>query len=350
MSLKFKSNCLNISFVVFFLLLFQVSFAQADFAGLDAIVASKQKVLGADVITMVATKDTVVYQKANKIFSPRTQAPIGHASQWLTAALILKLVDEGTLSLDDKVSQYLPVFEKYGKNFITLRHCLSHFTGIQADVPKALKLLQKKKFTTLDEEVASYAAKEIQTNPGTEFRYSTIGPTIAARVAEVVTKKRFDMLIQQKLFRPLGMRQTTFSTLDGSPLDAATGARATANDYMLFLRMLLNGGQHRGAQILSEESINQLRKIQTTNFTLHNSPVQTKDFQYALGAWSAEQNSTQLATALTGPSFGGTLPIVDLCRGYAYLLLVKEENDDAAAHVYSQVKEVLDAAFPKKCN
>src|SRR5688500_831458 len=133
------------------------------------------------------------------------------------------------------------------------------------------------------------------------------------------------------------MRQTTFSTLDGSPLDAAVGARATANDYILFLRMLLNGGQHRGAQILSEESIAQLRKIQTANFTLHNSPVPTKDFQYALGAWSPEQNNAQRATSLTGPSFGGTLPIVDFCRGYAYLLLVKEETDDAAANVYTQV-------------
>lgn len=349
MSPKLKCNCLNFSFVLFFLLLFQVSFSQASLSELDAVVAAKQKALGADIITMVATKDTVVHQKSNKIFTPRTQAPVGHASQWLTAALILKLADEGVLSLDDKVSDYLPVFVKYGKNYITLRHCLSHFTGIQAEVPKALKLLQKKKFTTLDEEVASFAAKEIQTNPGTEFRYTLIGPAIAARVAEVVTKKRFDLLIQQKLFRPLGMRQTTFTTLDGSPLDAATGARSTANDYILFLRMLLNGGQHRGTQVLSEAAVAELRKVQTANFALNNSPVQTKDFHYALGAWVPEENSAHLATLLVGPSFGGTLPMVDFCRGYAYLLLVKEERDDAAANVYHQVKEVLDAAFPKKC-
>lgn len=350
MSFKFKSNCLNFSFVSFCLLFFQVSFAQVQYPKLDEIVTGKQKVLGADVITTVATKDTVVYQKAaNRIFSPRTQAPIGHASQWLTAALILKLVDEGTLSLDDKVSQYLPVFEKYGKNYITLRHCLSHFTGIQADGLKALKLLQKKKFATLEEEVASYAAREIQTNPGTEFRYTNIGPAIAARVAEVVTKKRFDLLIQQKLFRPLGMRQTTFSTLDASPVDAAGGARSTANDYILFLRMLLNGGQMRGVQILSAESVQQLRTIQTTKGALHNRPAQTKDFQYALGAWVPEGNSTTLATTLTGPSFGGTLPIVDFCRGYAYLLMIKAETEDAAAHVYTEVKDVLDKAYPNGC-
>lgn len=344
-----KYNCLNFSQLLIFMLFFQVSDAQAQFSGLAGIVTSRQKVLGNDVITMVATRDTVVYQQANKIFNPRTQAPIGHASQWLTAALILKLVDEGVLSLDDKVSSYLPVFEKYGKNYITLRHCLSHFTGIQAESSKALKVLQKKKFTTLDEEVASFAAKEIQTNPGTAFRYSNMGPIIAARVAEVVTKKRFDMLIQQKLFRPLGMRQTTFGTLDGSPTDAATGARSTANDYILFMRMLLNGGQHRGVQVLSAASIAELRKVQTTNFALANNPTETKDFQYALGAWVPEQNPAHEATVLAGPSFGGTLPIVDFCRGYAYLLLLKEESEDAKANVYNEVKAVLDATFPNKC-
>ena len=350
MTYNSRYNCLNFSFVVFLLLFFQVSRAQDRYAELDALVASRQKVLGADVITMVASKDTVVYQKGNKLFTPRTQTQVGHASQWLTAALILKLVDEGVLTLEDKVSTYLPVFSKYGKNYITLRHCLSHFTGIQADVPKALKLLQKKKFATLDEEIASFAAREIQTNPGTEFRYSLIGPAIAARVAEVATKKRFDLLIQQKLFRPLGMRQTTFTTLDGSPIDAAVGARSTANDMILFLRMLLNEGQMRGQQILSKQSVDELRKIQTTNFALNNSPTGTKDFQYALGAWAPEQNSGQQATVLTGPSLGGTLPVVDFCRGYAYLLLVKEETDDARANVFNEVKRVLDASFPNKCH
>jgi len=350
MTRKPHYNCLNFSFLLTFLLLFQVSMAQAPYTALEDIITSRQKVLGADIVTMVATKDTVVYQKsANRLFTQRTQAPIGHASQWLTAALILKLAEEGVLSLDDKVSRYLPVFEKYGKNYITLRHCLSHFTGIQAENSKAAKLLQKKKFTSLDEEVASFAAKEIQTNPGTEFRYSLIGPVIAARVAEIATKKRFDMLIQQKLFRPLGMRQTTFGTLDGSPINAATGARSTANDMIFFMRMLLNNGVHRDAQVLSPESVALLRRVHTANFALNNSPDETKGFQYTLGAWAPEQNQNQEATVLIGPSIGGTLPVVDFCRGYAYLLLLKEPTDDAKANVYNEVKNVLDGAFPNQC-
>ena len=113
--------------------------------------------------------------------------------------------------------------------------------------------------------------------------------------------------------------------------------------------MLLNNGQHRGVQVLSEASVAELRKVQTANYALNNSPAETKNFQYALGAWVPEQSPTQGATVLAGPSFGGTLPIVDFCRGYAYLLLLKEESEDAKANVYTEVKEVLDAAFPNKC-
>lgn len=346
MSYTLSNNCLKASSIAVFLLIFQFSRAQGTFDGIDQIVASKQKLIGTDVVVVVATKDTVVYQKNPKLFTGRTQAPIGHSSQWLTTALILQLVDEGKLSLDDKVSQFLPVFEKYGKSYITLAHCLSHFTGIQAD--KNVKLFDKKKFASLDEAVSGYAGREIQSNAGTEFRYTLYGPMIAARVAEVVTKKKFDQLIQQRLFRPLGMRQTSFSTLDGSAPNPATGARSTANDLTRFLRMLLNGGTLHGQKILSAESVQALRRISTEPALIKSAPDLTRNFQYALGAWVPEQAGKE-AQVLAGPSFGGTLPVVDFCRGYAFLILLKEETEDAKADVYAGVKEVLDGRFGKNC-
>jgi CubicO group peptidase (beta-lactamase class C family) len=70
-------------------------------------------------------------------------------------------------------------------------------TGIQSDGNKLLKLFERKKFNSLDEEVTEFAKKEIQDNPGIAFRYSNIGLNIAARVVEVVTKKKFDALIKR---------------------------------------------------------------------------------------------------------------------------------------------------------
>lgn len=350
MTYYFKINCLKFSSITFFLLIFQASFAQSNLSELEDIISQKQKILGEEVVTMVANKDTIIYQKSPKLFTAKTQVEIGAASQWLTAALIMVLVEEGKLSLDTKVSQYLPEFAKYGKNYITLKHCLSHFTGIQAEGgSKALKIFDKKKFASLDELANSFAAKEIQTNPGTEFNYSIIGPVIAGRVAEIVTKKRFDLLIQQKLLRPLAMRQTTFSTLDASAVNPTTGARSTANDYIHFLTMLLNKGNYKGVKVLSEASVKELCTVQTAGGLLKGAPAQVKSFDYAMGAWTSEGNNKKEATLLVGPSFGGTLPMVDLCRGYAFLLLLKEETDNAKADVYAEVKEVLDNRFKTKC-
>jgi CubicO group peptidase (beta-lactamase class C family) len=348
MTYNLQINCLKFSCIALFMLFFHAATAQAGPGDIESVFNEKQKIIGPDYVLIVANKDTVIYQKASKIFTTRAQAEIGDASQWLTAALILTLVDEGKLSLDDKVSQYLPVLAKYGKNYITLRHCLSHFTGIQPE-GKGLKVFDKKKFASLEDVVASFAANEIQTNPGTEFRYSNIGPALAARVAEVVTKKRFDLLIQQKLLRPLGMRQTSFSTMDGSAIDAAGGARSTGNDMIHFLTMLLNNGVYKGVKVLSPESVQSLRSIKTQGGVLKSAPERTKGFEFALGAWAPENNNGKLATVLAAPGFNGTLPVVDFCRGYAFLLLLKDGTANEKADIFASLTEVLNERFKSSC-
>ena len=348
MTEKFINNCLKCSCIAVFMLFYQVAFSQSNFSAVEKLITEKEKNIGSDNVLMVANKDTILYTKANKIFTAKAPAEIGAVSQWLTAALIMTLVDEGKLSLDDKVSQFIPAFSKYGKNYITLRHCLSHFTGIQPDA-KGLSVFDKKNHASLEELSASFAAHEIQSNPGTEFRYSEIGPILAARVAEIVSKKRFDLLIQQKLLRPLGMRQTTFSTLDGSAINATTGARSTANDLIHFLTMLLNDGMYKGAKVLSPESVKAMRQLQTESGVLKGSPERVKGFGFALGAWAPDINSKE-PTALVGQGFNGTVAVVNFCKGYVFLFLMKEGTTNEKANLYEGVRELLDAQFKKTCN
>lgn len=348
MSYKAIGNCLKVSLVLFALQLFQVAYGQTPTSRLDNIVNEKSKALKTDMALVVASKDTVAYQKDSKLFSiARGQAPVGGSSQWLTTALVLIFVDEGKISLDDKVAQYLPVFEKYGKNYITLRHCLSHFMGIQTETRG--RLFSKQKFASLDEAVNNIASREIQANAGTEFRYNDMGFIIAARILEVVSKKRFDMLAQQKLFRPLGMRQTSFSTMDGSVVDPAAGARSTAADYTRFLRMLLNGGMHYGQRILNEGSVAELRKIHGTAAVIKSAPRDTEGFAYALGVWAPEQSPSGQAAVLFAPSNGGAIPVVDFCRGYAFVLLAKEAKEPLNRNEFIALKEETDKMFPSQC-
>lgn len=348
MTYKVRFNCLKASIVGLFLLLFQSVFAQMDFAALTKQLEEKSKALGTDFTVLIAGKDSLFYKKEAGTMKAKTVAPLADASGWLTAALVLQFADEGKLSLDDKVVQYLPVFEKYGKNYITIRHCLSHLTGIEDKGGKLTRLFERKKYNTLEEEVAAFAANEIETNPGTAFSYSGIGLNIAGRVLEVVGKKRFDLLIKQKLLTPLGMRQTTFTTLDGSAPNPSGGARSTALDYMAFLKMLLNGGKHNGQQLISEAALTELRNIQTTTLPMNDVPKQASGFQYALGAWVLEHNGNA-ATVLARPGLFGTWPVVDYCRGYTFIIFTKELLREEKAGIYGDLKKLTDTYFSSSC-
>jgi len=358
MSLKIRFYCLKFSLFIVSLLIFQTAISQKkekplpqkyDFTALDDLLTQKQKLIGKDYVVLIWEKDdTLIYKKEVGEYKSKTQAPIASCSKWLTAALVMQFVDEGKISLDDPVVKYLPVFEKYMKKYITIRHCLSHMTGIQDDDRFLKKILERKKFDNLEDEIESFAAREIRTNAGGDFWYGNVGLNIAARVLEVVSKKKFDALIRQKLFTPLGMRQTTFTEPDGGLYNPSGGARSTADDYMKFLVMLMNKGKYYGKQILSEESVDEMMKIQTANVLKKYVPKAAEGFDYALGSWVVE-GKDGVATALASPGLFGTWPMIDFCRGYAYILLVKNFLGEERANAHLEIKAVIDEKIKDKC-
>jgi CubicO group peptidase (beta-lactamase class C family) len=316
-----------------------------SFSGLDQLMLNNQKLLGDDQTALVYKDGKLLYQKTLGDFKPFMQASIGESSQWLTAALVLILVQEGTISLDDKVGKYLPIFPKWMKGYITIRNCLTHTTGIEADKGGAAKLLQKKKFATLEEEAAYYAEKrDIAANPGEWFYYNNMGPVIAGRVLEVATKKKFDRLMQEKLLRPLNMRYTTFSNYTSaiSPFD---GAKSTANDYMNFLSMLLNNGQFNGKQILTEASVATFRNMQTGTAINKMTPPLMNGFTYVLGCWQERPDGSLLSCSAPNSPFVW----IDYCKGYAFVLLSKKEQDLQKQELYKQFQQVISTQLPGSC-
>ena len=355
MACNLCSACMKVALALACLLILQPVSGQQDFTDLNVILQQKQKLLGKDFVVMLWSKgaglgkaDTLVYKKELGEFTSKTQAPIASCSKWLTAALVMTFIDEGKLSLDDKVTKWLPEFEKYGKNYITIRYCLSHMTGIRSEPITILKLLERKKFSSLEEEVNSFAAKDIQANPGEEFRYSNIGLNIAGRVLEVLSKKKFDVLIRQRLFVPLAMRKTTFSILDGSAVNPSGGAQSTPDDYMHFLVMLLNKGVYQGRKILSEDAVNQLLQVQTKTEQIKYAPTAAQGYNYALGAWAVEEKD-RTATAIASPGLFGTWPMIDYCRGYAYLFFVRNLLGEERADAQMEIKAVVDEKFANRC-
>ncbi len=355
MSCKVSSVCIKVIPVTVFLLFFQPILAQYNFNELDQVFQNKQRLLGNNVVALIWSKgtpsekgDSLVYKKEMGDFNSKTQAPIASCSKWLTAALVMMFVDEGKISLDDPVVKYLPVFGNYFKNYITIRQCLSHMTGISDEGNFLKRILQRRKYSSLEEEVNEFAAREIRGNAGTDFWYGNVGLNIAGRILEVVSRKKIDVLIKQKIFTPLGMKKTTFSTQDNSAVNPSGGAQSTAEDYMKFLVMLMNKGKYNGQQIISEASVNEMLKVQTKPGQIKYTPKAAEGFNYALGSWVVEEKDG-IATSLASPGLFGTWPMIDFCRGYAYLVFVKNLLGEERADAHREIKKIIDKQIPSTC-
>lgn len=348
MSYKTLNNCVKVSLIAVFLLLLQTSNAQYNFTELDQKLVTLKKELGGDFSLLVYRDGKIIYDKSIGEFTPKTQVPIASCSKWLTAALVMVLVDEGKLSLDDKISKYLPVFSKYSKGYITIRQCLSHLTGIESEPIKLINLLKRNKYNSLEEEVEEFAVKkEIMANPGLEFRYSNIGLNIAGRIVEIVTKRGFEQAMQEKILRPLQMRNTSFSSFNA--VNPSGGAVSTAYDYMNFLNMILNKGVYNGKRVLSEQSIELMQTAQTTSAMIKYAPNVAQGFNYGFGEWIQATDENGKSTIVSSPGLFGTWPLIDKCRNYASIIVTKDILSEEKREVYMTIKKIIDQQIIANC-
>lgn len=336
-SLSYNSRqyCLKFIFCACIMLLLQTANGQS-FAGLDAAIEQRKGQFGGNMVMMV-WKDTLLYQKAtSQDLAVNTQVPAGCASAWLTAALVMVYVEQGKLSLDDPVANYLPIFGTYAKSYLTLRHCLANTTGIDPDKGGVQRFFQKTRFATLEEEVNSFAKREIRNNPGEVFYYNSIGTSIAGRVLEIVGKKSFDRLMTEKIFRPLGMKRSTFAS--DMAVNPFSGAMCTPADYLRFLQMLLNKGTLGAKKVLSPESVDEMMKIQTGSAKIVFVPKQAEGFNYGLGNWLG-------GSIYTSPALAGGWPQINVAKKYAVVIFGNMKEKDDKREVYQglldEVERVL---------
>lgn len=274
-----------------------------ELAGAVMLVADKENILA---IEAVGFEDVA----AKKKMCAETLFWIASQSKPITAAALMVLVDEGKVALDDPVEKYLPEFKGLmyvaemddGHKLLrkpthppTLRNLLSHTSGLffksALEVPTLDTL-------PLSVQVRGYAMAPLEYEPGTSYKYSNAGINTAARVIEVVTKMSFEKFLAERLFQPLGMKDTTFwPTVEQAARIAKSyqtgpenkglvettvnqlqypltdrGARfpvpggglfSTAHDLARFYQMLLNGGQLDGKRCLTEAAVKELTTRQT---------------------------------------------------------------------------------------
>lgn len=341
-----SKTCRKFSLALIFMLLFQFGNSQTDLSTLNAILKKNEKLLGKEFVVAVQKDGKNIFLKESEEFKLKSPTLIASASKWLSAALIMILVDEGKLNLDDPVSKYIPIYEKYMKGYITIRNCLSHTTGLDTDPVSLMKIIQRTKFESLEKEVESFAVKKlIVDNPGQAFAYGGVGINIAGRVAEIVTKKTFDRLAVEKLFRPLGMRTASFYNENGNALNPSGGATCSAFDYLNFMQMILNNGMFNGKRVLSEKSVKELLSIQFPDSKIRYMPPAMKASGYALGNWIMEEDENGNGIIFSSPGLLGTTPWIDTKRKYGAIIIIRSLNGNEKMELYQEVKSAIESAL-----
>lgn len=238
---------------------------------------------------------------------------IGSISKMFVGIAVLKLVEEGRVSLDDKLRDLAPdiAFENPWEEThpVRLVHLLEHTTGwddmslaeYAYAAPDSMSLKDG-----LDYRPASRKSRWI---PGTRMAYCNTGPAVAAYIVEKITGQRFEDYVQELVFDPLQMDSTSFyfsqayaergASLyaDGKLQDywqiitrPAGSVNSSAADMANFLYMLIQRGAVEGRQIISPASMARMEVAKTTlgsaagitaGYGLHNYTSGYKNYHVA---------------------------------------------------------------------
>jgi CubicO group peptidase (beta-lactamase class C family) len=168
----------------------------------------------------VSLKGEVVFEKAFGLADlehdiPNTTQTIfesGSVAKQFTAAALVLLQQDGKLSLDDPVRKYIPELPDYGAP-LTIRHLLNHTSGLR-DWGTVLALTGVGRG---DRVISQDLALDVITHqraldfkPGAEYSYSNSGYNLAAIIVERVSKQKFPAFVEERLFKPVGMKSSSW--------------------------------------------------------------------------------------------------------------------------------------------
>jgi D-alanyl-D-alanine carboxypeptidase len=188
------------------------AFAQLQTAKIDEIAAKALEDSGAPSVSIAIVRDgKIAFEKAygNARLAPLTPAKpemrysIGSISKQLLASTILLLVEDGKLSLDDRVSKYLPDLTR--ANDVTIRNLLTHTSGYQDYYPQDYLPQFMELPVTASEIIDRWAKKPLDFDPGTRYQYSNTNFVIAGRIVEMAAGMPFFEFLSKRILQPLHM-------------------------------------------------------------------------------------------------------------------------------------------------
>lgn len=260
----------------------------------------------AGAVTLIAHKGRIVSLEAYGYHDLASKTPMRKDSIFdirsltkpITAIAIMILVEDGKVVLSDPVEKYLPEFRaarlpQEPSKPITIQQLLTHTSGLPSNRPPEIEAITVRRDRTLPEVVALLSKQKPDFEPGTQFRYASSGYAILGRIIEVVSGKPYEQFVKERIFLPLGMKDSFFFIPPGKEARVASvyklengaltrwdeienyrtkakysapefGMYSTASDLAALCQMMLSGGTYKNRRILSPLSV----AVMTQNHTL----------------------------------------------------------------------------------
>lgn len=278
-------------------------------------------------VTLVARNGRIAHFEARGLMDLESRRPmqkdavfrIMSMTKPVVAVSILMMVEEGKLRLTDPVSKFIPellqltaVVPNTNGTFadapsgavsapspsrvvpadrqVTIRDLLTHTSGLMSGGASSasLKEVAINRGETLAQALPRLQKVPLDFQPGTRWAYSAqFGFDVLARVVEVASSMPFDSFVKQRIFDPLGMKDTFFypaeghsrlatlyrhidgalrkqpdsAFVNGAYFSGGGGLFSTAEDYLQFALMLLNGGQLDGTRLLSRRAVELMASV-----------------------------------------------------------------------------------------
>jgi CubicO group peptidase (beta-lactamase class C family) len=320
---------------------------------------------------LILKNGNLVYQKAFGYADKAARLPmktdhifrIASMTKPIISVAAMILFEEGKFLLTDPISRFIPAFKNPvvldtfrasdttfttvpAKREITFRDILSHTSGLgyaQIGSPVANAIYYKYQinggigtpYSTLKEVVTKLAGLPLFQQPGEDFMYG-LNTDVLGYLIEVISGMPLDKYLQQKIFTPLGMKDTYFflpkekqnrlvtlyrqekgslkildslislngtfsrdfpNTLNGSYFSGGAGLSSTAYDYALFGQMLLNGGELNGKRILSPATVKMMTTNQIGDYLMWGDVNKTRRFGLGFGILTDYAERTMLIPA-----------------------------------------------------
>ncbi|MBI1895231.1 MAG: beta-lactamase family protein [Acidobacteria bacterium] len=211
----------------------------------------------------------------------------------VTACALMLLVERGRLSLQEPVSRHIPEFTGGGRENVRVRDLLAHTSGLPDMLPENTGL--RRAHAPLAEFVRRTCKTPLLYEPGTSFRYQSMGVLLAGEIVERITRMRLRDFEKKEIFEPLGMNQsalgmgpwrvedtvTAWVSPQADPKDTERfgpnslywrdmghpwgGMHSTTRDIAVLLQTFLNGGVYGGKRVFSSATVKTMTSDQNPN-------------------------------------------------------------------------------------